>query len=57
MLRHASIQYLKLKRKVKSLARHSANIALDVSLTGHSAGFPREEQTIHLLKFNAARYR
>jgi hypothetical protein len=57
MLRHASIQYLKLKRKVKGSARHNANIALHVSLTGHSAGFLCEEQTIHLLKFSAARYR
>jgi hypothetical protein len=54
---YAIIQYLKLKRKVKASARHNTNIALDLSLRGHSARVPREEQIIHLLTFNAARYR
>lgn len=31
--------------------------SLDLSLRGHSARVPREERTIHLLTFNAARYR
>jgi hypothetical protein len=49
MLGHASIQHLKLNRKY--------GLALDLSLRGHSACVSREEQTIHLLKSNTARYR